>query len=113
MSVEVNVFIHLLESIGRDILIQARATTFAGGSDIRQPQEWAAARAKAIDGLIVPRSWALDVVQRPPKHAQVGWALLPYLDMLYEVLSLLKFDDPNRTRKYQLSGHALADWIIS
>ncbi|EUC53945.1 P-loop nucleoside triphosphate hydrolase, putative, partial [Rhizoctonia solani AG-3 Rhs1AP] len=56
-------------------------------------QAWADMREKALDGLLVPRSWALDIIQKPAKKVQNGWEVLPFLDVLYEVLRRLKFEE--------------------
>ncbi|KAH7337934.1 hypothetical protein B0J17DRAFT_405653 [Rhizoctonia solani] len=108
LSVEINVLIHLLESIGRDIIMQARAFLFAHPPGSHQTQEgWASARTKALDGLLVPRSWAVEIIRRPPKRPQAGWDILPYLNTLYEVLRLLKFEDSDHTPFYTFSGNGL------
>ncbi|KDN37502.1 hypothetical protein RSAG8_10101, partial [Rhizoctonia solani AG-8 WAC10335] len=95
LNIELNVLIHLLESIGRDIIIHGRALALYP-TDISGPdrsQVWADMRDKALDGLVVPRSWALDIVQKRAKQAQMGWEVLPFLDVLYEVLRRLKFEE--------------------
>ncbi|CAE6535633.1 unnamed protein product [Rhizoctonia solani] len=95
LSIEVNVLIHLLESIGRDIIIHGRAHSLypIDAAAPNRSQAWADMREKALDGLLIPRSWALDIVQKPAKQVQNGWEVLPFLDVLYDVLRLLKFED--------------------
>ncbi|CAE6379695.1 unnamed protein product, partial [Rhizoctonia solani] len=95
LSIELNILIHLLESIGRDIIMHGRAHSLYQ-MDMSAPnrsQAWADMREKALDGLLVPRSWALDIIQKPAKQVQNGWEVLPFLDALYDVLRLLKFED--------------------
>lgn len=100
MVVEVNVLIHLLESIGREIIMQARAWEIGGDAIIRQPQQWVSARAQALDGLFLPRSWALDIVQRPPTKVQLGWETKAFVETLYQLLVSLRFDYPDQSRTY-------------
>ncbi|KAG8732236.1 hypothetical protein FRC11_014976 [Ceratobasidium sp. 423] len=104
LNIEFNVLIHLLESIGRDIIIHGRAlslypTNTAGATP---SQNWADMREKALDGLLVPRSWALDIIQKPAKQAQAGWEVLPFLDVLYDVLRLLKFEEDSGSHSFYL-----------
>ncbi|CAE6431349.1 unnamed protein product [Rhizoctonia solani] len=105
LKIELNVLIHFLESIGRDIIIHGRALALyrVDISDPNQPQAWVDMRTKALDGLLVPRSWALDII-KSAKQAQTGWEVLPFLDVLYEVLRLLKFEDDSDSPFYLFAG---------
>ncbi|CAE6419472.1 unnamed protein product, partial [Rhizoctonia solani] len=95
LNIELNVLVHLLESIGRDIIMHGRAHSLyqIDMSAPNRSQAWADMREKALDGLLVPRSWALDIIQKPAKKVQNGWEVLPFLDVLYEVLRRLKFEE--------------------
>ncbi|CAE6534820.1 unnamed protein product [Rhizoctonia solani] len=104
LNIELNVLIHLLESIGRDIIIHGRALSLypTNTSHATPSQNWVDMREKALDGLLVPRSWALDIIQKPAKQAQTGWDVLPFLDVLYEVLRLLKFEEDSGSHSFYL-----------
>ncbi|CAE6474691.1 unnamed protein product [Rhizoctonia solani] len=95
LNIELNVLVHLLESIGRDIIMHGRAHSLyqIDMSAPNRSQAWADMREKALDGLLVPRSWALDIIQKPAKKVQNGWEVLPFLEVLYEVLRRLKFEE--------------------
>lgn len=100
LPIEINVFVHLLESIGREVIMQARAWSIGGNAVTHQPEAWTLAKAKALDGLFLPRSWALDIVQRPPQKVQLEWSTQSFYDVLYQLLVSLRFDHPEQSREY-------------
>ncbi|KAG8704753.1 hypothetical protein FRC11_009611, partial [Ceratobasidium sp. 423] len=79
LAIEANLLTHLLEFIGREIIVQYRVRV--GGA------------AGVFDGLMAPRSWVLDLVKRAPLISQKGFGsteLTEYLSTLYKMLENLR-----------------------
>ncbi|KAJ1305473.1 hypothetical protein OPQ81_000480 [Rhizoctonia solani] len=90
LAVEANSFVHLLEFVGREIIVQYRRW-FKGNDGI-------------FDHLLVPRSWALDLVKRAPLINQKGIQLMEYLGILYRTLEILRQYIPELSPLYSFSG---------
>ncbi|QRV93433.1 UvrD-like helicase carboxy-terminal domain protein [Ceratobasidium sp. AG-Ba] len=86
LSIEANVLVHLLESIGRNIIIHAR--------------RWRSGLLEVFNGLLLPRSWVLDTVTHLPENFQYGWSLDAFFETLYKIIERLRLhgsapaDDP-------------------
>ena len=102
LAIEINVLVQLLESIGREIIMQARTWSFGGPAIIHQSEKLISASARALDGMFLPRSWALDIVQRPLAKVQVGWGTQSFIDILLQLLAALRHDNPDQSRAYTL-----------
>jgi hypothetical protein len=88
--IEANVLIHLLESIGREMIVQAR--------------RWPSGVSGVFDGLLLPQSWVLDIVKHPPQAVQHGWSLQPFFDTLYRTLEYLRTYEPPTHNKPSTSS---------
>lgn len=75
--IEANVLVHLLESIGREFIVQARRWSPTGLLGV-------------FDGLLLPQSWALDIVRRPPPSVQRELPLQVFINSLYKMLEYLR-----------------------
>ncbi|CAE6439987.1 unnamed protein product [Rhizoctonia solani] len=73
LIVEINLLVNLLEFVGREIIVQHRMRNRG--------------RCGLFDGLVVPHSWALDLIKRPPLIAQTSL----WLKNLMEYLVLYSF----------------------
>ncbi|KAF8594569.1 hypothetical protein BDV93DRAFT_549191 [Ceratobasidium sp. AG-I] len=104
LAIEINVLVQLLESIGREVIMQARTWYFGGPAIRNQPEKLISARSRALDGVLLPRSWALDIVQRPLAMVQVGWETQAYIDVLLQLLVALRYDNPEQSPLYTLNG---------
>ncbi|KAH7337927.1 hypothetical protein B0J17DRAFT_706405 [Rhizoctonia solani] len=96
LTIEVNVLVHLLEFLGREIIVQHRTCN----------------RGKygVFDGLVVPQSWALDIAKRPPLIVQTGFGfpeLMEYLSTLYKTLENLREYGLKASCLYSFSGKAV------
>ncbi|KAL5633836.1 hypothetical protein ACGC1H_005876 [Rhizoctonia solani] len=76
LAIEANTLIYLLEFLGREIIVQCR--------------RWFKGKDGIFDGLLVPRSWALDLLKRAPLILQKGIVMLEYLGTLYRTLEILR-----------------------
>ncbi|KDN37507.1 hypothetical protein RSAG8_10106, partial [Rhizoctonia solani AG-8 WAC10335] len=76
LVIEANILVYLLEFIGREIIVQCR--------------RWFKGKDGIFDGLLVPRSWALDLLKRAPLATQKGVVMLEYLGTLYRTLEILR-----------------------
>ncbi|KAG8687201.1 hypothetical protein FRC11_007608 [Ceratobasidium sp. 423] len=76
LAIEANVLVNMLEFIGREIIVHWR--WYLKGSD------------GVFDELLLPRSWAFDLVKRPPLPLQQGIPLRNYMTVLYKTLELLR-----------------------
>ncbi|KAG9101942.1 hypothetical protein FS749_001473 [Ceratobasidium sp. UAMH 11750] len=81
VMIEANVLVHLFESIARDVIVQAR--------------RWQSDIAGVFNGLLLPQSWALDIVKHPPQAYQQGWSLEVFLESLYKTLEYLRTYEPS------------------
>ncbi|KAG9124527.1 hypothetical protein FRC07_011288 [Ceratobasidium sp. 392] len=75
LVVDENVLVHLFESIGRRIIVQARMRKY----DI----------PGIFNGLLLPRSWALDIFHEPAQPCQRE-PLDMFLDSLYKTLEYMR-----------------------
>ncbi|CAE6480843.1 unnamed protein product [Rhizoctonia solani] len=90
LAIEANVLVNILEFIGREIIIQLR---------------WHLRGADGIfDRLLVPRSWAFDLIKRPPLPLQKGIPMGHYMLTLYKTLEILRGHDPNSSPLYGFSS---------
>lgn len=85
LTIEANVLIHILEFIGREVIVQFR--------------RWSRGPEGVFDGLLVPQSWALDLVKRAPLLPQRGFVMHDYMNTLYKTLEQLRAYEPNVSRK--------------
>ncbi|KAG8744274.1 hypothetical protein FRC10_010437 [Ceratobasidium sp. 414] len=85
LMIEANVLVHLLESIGRELIVQTR--------------RWTLGILGVFNGLVLPQSWALDIVQHPPQAKQQGWSFELFLDSLYKTLEYLRTYEPGTEGK--------------
>ncbi|KAF8594570.1 P-loop containing nucleoside triphosphate hydrolase protein [Ceratobasidium sp. AG-I] len=93
LAIEANVLVHLLESVGREMILQAR--------------KWAAGNLGSLgifDGLLLPQSWALDIVKHPPPLVQQPWQMHVFVNSLYKVLEYLRTYDLGNSVLYGFSG---------
>ncbi|KAG8767769.1 hypothetical protein FRC12_006059 [Ceratobasidium sp. 428] len=90
LTIEANVLIHLFESIGRDAIIQARS--------------WKSGIIGIFNGLLLPQSWALDMVDHPPPAPQSGWSIGPFFESLYKTLEYMQTYNPNTSTLYAFHG---------
>ncbi|KAH7337929.1 hypothetical protein B0J17DRAFT_405385 [Rhizoctonia solani] len=100
LTIEVNVLVHLLEFMGREIIVQHRTCN----------------RGKygVFDGLVVPQSWALDIAKRPPLIVQTGFGLpelMEYLSTLYKTLENLREYGLKASCLYSFSGKAVLNLV--
>ncbi|KAB5592704.1 TPR and ankyrin repeat-containing protein 1 [Ceratobasidium theobromae] len=84
LTIEANVLVHLLEFIGREVIVHFR--------------RWAKGIEGVFDGLLLPQSWALDLVRRPPLMPQRGFVMHDYMNTLYGTLKHLRAHDPNSSQ---------------
>jgi hypothetical protein len=96
--------VHLLESIGKDLIVQSKIWSAGVELIAQQPQTFFSARSKAIEGLCLPRSWALAIVRRLPEKVQRGWTIPSYIDLLLQTLTYLRFDNPDHSREYKTNN---------
>ncbi|KAG9124529.1 hypothetical protein FRC07_011290, partial [Ceratobasidium sp. 392] len=75
LTIEVNVLVNLFETITRGVIVQSRWQTYG--------------RRGVFNGLLLPQSWALDIVTHLPKVNQQGWALQDLLEALYKALEYM------------------------
>lgn len=75
LAIEANLLIHILEFTGREVIVHCRRSKGAEG---------------IFNGLLVPQSWALDVLSRAPLLPQKGFVLLDFIDTLYRTLERLR-----------------------
>lgn len=87
LPIEANVLVHFLEFIGREIIVQCRW--------------WSLGPEGVFDGLLVPRSWALDLAKRALPPPQMGFAIDAYMDSLYKMLELLRAHQGNTSCRLQ------------
>ncbi|QRW07577.1 P-loop nucleoside triphosphate hydrolase [Ceratobasidium sp. AG-Ba] len=90
LVVEISALVHLLESIGREIIIQARRQFVNNITAI-------------FDGLLLPQSWALDIVKHPPRTVQQDWLVQPFFEGLYKTLEYLRIYEPPTDHKPSIS----------
>ncbi|CAE6489248.1 unnamed protein product [Rhizoctonia solani] len=79
LIVEINLLVNLLEFVGREIIVQHRMRNRG--------------RCGVFNDSVVPHSWALDLIKRPPLIAQTNlWLknLMEYLGTLYNILESLR-----------------------
>ncbi|KAG9081885.1 hypothetical protein FRC06_005350 [Ceratobasidium sp. 370] len=81
ITIEANVLVHLFESIARDMIVQAR--------------RWQSGVPGVFNGLLLPQSWALDIVKHPPQAHQQGWSLDIFLESLYKALEYMRTYEPS------------------
>ncbi|KAH7337987.1 hypothetical protein B0J17DRAFT_706450 [Rhizoctonia solani] len=90
LSIEANVLVNLVEFIGREIIANWKLYQ------------------KGVDGvfheLILPRSWAFDLVKCAPLPMQQGIPLRDYMTILYKILELLRGYAPGSSPLYGFSG---------
>jgi hypothetical protein len=84
LTIEANVLVNLLEFVGREVIVHCR--------------RWSGRPGSIFDGLLAPKSWALDLVKRPPLIAQKQFSLHDYMNTLYHTLELLRAHDLNVSR---------------
>ncbi|KAG8719695.1 hypothetical protein FRC08_002227 [Ceratobasidium sp. 394] len=85
LMIEINVLVHLLESIGRELIVQTRI--------------WTLTMSGVFNGVILPQSWALDIVQHAPQVRQQGWSCDLFMDCLYKTLEYLRAYEPGTEGK--------------
>ncbi|GAB1522834.1 hypothetical protein RhiTH_005958 [Rhizoctonia solani] len=90
LAIEANLLVNILEFIGREIIVHWRF--FQKGHD------------GVFDQLLLPRSWAFDLVRRPPLPLQQGIALHDYLNTLYKTLELLHSHEVIPSPLYGFNG---------
>ncbi|QRW20980.1 GNAT family acetyltransferase [Rhizoctonia solani] len=90
LAIEANLLVNILEFIGREIIVHWRF--FQKGHD------------GVFDQLLLPRSWAFDLVRRPPLPLQKGIALHDYLNTLYKTLELLHSHEVIPSPLYGFNG---------
>ncbi|KAG8751398.1 hypothetical protein FRC11_009438, partial [Ceratobasidium sp. 423] len=90
LAIEANVLVNMLEFIGRELIVQWRYYQ-KGGDGV-------------FDELLFPRSWAFDLVKRPPLPPQQGIPLRNYITVLYKTLELLDGYEPGSSPLYIYSG---------
>jgi hypothetical protein len=88
--------VHLLESIGREMIVQAR---------------WPLDISGVFNGLLLPQSWALDIVNHPPQVRQRGWYFQPFLETLYKALEYLRTYEPPTDNKPSTSSKCLLAYL--
>ncbi|KAG8770099.1 hypothetical protein FRC12_004522 [Ceratobasidium sp. 428] len=81
LMIESNVLVHLFESIGRDVVLHAR--------------RWKHGIPGIFNGLLLPQSWALDIVNHPPQAVQRGWSIDVFFQSLYKTLEYMQTYDSN------------------
>ncbi|KAG9122802.1 hypothetical protein FRC07_000653, partial [Ceratobasidium sp. 392] len=97
LMIEVNVLVYLLESIGRELIVQTR--------------RWTCGISRVFDGLVLPQSWALDIVQHPPQAQQQGWSYEMFFETLYKTLEYLRTYEPGTDGKPSTSTSFLKGLI--
>ncbi|EUC54063.1 hypothetical protein RSOL_028830 [Rhizoctonia solani AG-3 Rhs1AP] len=90
LAVEANVLVNVLEFVGREIILQWRI--HQSGSD------------GVFDKLMVPRSWAVDLIKSSPLPAQQGIHLRDFFDVLYKVLEGFRCFEPGSSPLYAFNG---------
>ncbi|KAJ1305435.1 hypothetical protein OPQ81_000445 [Rhizoctonia solani] len=90
LSIEANVLVTMLEFIGREIIVHWRL--HQKGSE------------GVFHELLLPRSWAFDLVKRPPLPAQRGIPLRDYLNILYKSLEFIRAHEPGSSPLYGFNG---------
>ncbi|KAG8760240.1 hypothetical protein FRC11_000711 [Ceratobasidium sp. 423] len=92
LAIEANLLVYLLEFIGREMIVQYR--------------RWFKGKDGIFDGLLFPRSWALDLLKRAPLTTQKGIGLMEYLGTLYKTLEMIRGYSPDFSPLYSFSGKA-------
>ncbi|KAG8731126.1 hypothetical protein FRC11_005047, partial [Ceratobasidium sp. 423] len=90
LTIEANVLVNILEFIGREIIVQWRLDR--RGDD------------GVFDQLLVPRSWAFEMVKRPPLPPQQGIPRQDFMDTLYQTLELLYQYEAGSSPLYGFNG---------
>ncbi|CAE6484842.1 unnamed protein product, partial [Rhizoctonia solani] len=90
LVIEANSLVYLLEFIGREMMVQYR--------------RWFKGKDAIFDGLLVPRSWALDLLKRAPLISQKGIGLMDYLGILYKTLEILREYSYEHSPLYSFAG---------
>ncbi|KAG8770098.1 hypothetical protein FRC12_004521 [Ceratobasidium sp. 428] len=78
--IEANVLVNLFESIAREVIFQGRRRRLG--------------RLAAFNGLLLPQSWALDIVRHFPQVDQQGWSTVGFLDALCRALEYIHSYEP-------------------
>ncbi|QRV93432.1 UvrD-like helicase carboxy-terminal domain protein [Ceratobasidium sp. AG-Ba] len=80
LFIEANVLVHLLEAVGREMIVQVR--------------RWNSGVPGIFDGLFLPQSWALDIVKHPLRSPQTDCELKVFFDVLYKSLEYMRTYEP-------------------
>ncbi|CAE6459263.1 unnamed protein product, partial [Rhizoctonia solani] len=90
LAIEANVLVNLLEFIGREIIVHWRLYQRGGDGVFHE--------------ILLPRSWAYDLVKRTPLPMQRGISLRDYFAILYKMLELLRSYETGSSPFYGFSG---------
>ncbi|CAE6411540.1 unnamed protein product [Rhizoctonia solani] len=88
LAIETNVFVNILEFIGREIIMQWRLHQKGNAGEL------------VFDKLLVPRSWAFKMIERSPLPQQKGILLRDFFNVLYRALELLRSFEPSSSPLY-------------
>ncbi|KAG8767767.1 hypothetical protein FRC12_006057 [Ceratobasidium sp. 428] len=83
--IEANVLVNLFESIAREVIFQERRSRLG--------------RSAVFDGLLLPQSWALDIVRHSPQVDQQGWSPSHFLNALCQALKDMHSYEPGTRGK--------------
>ncbi|KDN38026.1 hypothetical protein RSAG8_09799, partial [Rhizoctonia solani AG-8 WAC10335] len=92
LAIEANVLVNIVELIGRETIVQWRIYQRGKNSEL------------VFDQLLVPWSWAFDMVKRPPLPQQNGIVLRDFMVALSKALELLHDYEPSSSPLYGLNG---------
>ncbi|CAE6385928.1 unnamed protein product [Rhizoctonia solani] len=88
LAIEANVLVNFLEFVGREIIVFCRLSQKGG----------------VFHNILLPRSWASDLVKRTPLPLQQGISLREYMATLYRTLELLRVHEPKSSPLYGFNG---------
>ncbi|CAE6476647.1 unnamed protein product, partial [Rhizoctonia solani] len=90
LNIEANLLVHLLEFVGREVIVQNRL--------------WSRGTYGVFDDLLVPQSWALELVKRAPLHIQNGTGMMEFLGILYKTMQNLREHNVKPSPFYSFGG---------
>ncbi|CAE6446845.1 unnamed protein product [Rhizoctonia solani] len=90
LAIEANALVNMFEFIGREMIVQWRM--YQRGCE------------GVFDQLMVPRSWAIDLLSRPPLPRQQGISSQGFFAALYKALEILRCYEPGSSPLYAFNG---------
>ncbi|QRV93436.1 TPR and ankyrin repeat-containing protein 1 [Ceratobasidium sp. AG-Ba] len=97
LVIEANVLTNLIESIGRELIVQSR---------ISNPD------VTVFNDLVFPQSWVLDIVSRIPRPRQDIPQMQLFLDVLYKALENISVHEPGSGNKRMFGFHEPLDKLL-